>query len=58
MITRLFKIAVLVLMLLGCASPESEMGGEHNALPEKQSESTPNRGFDPCKLNNTLPVCG
>ena len=57
MITRLFKLTVLVFLLQSCAAQQPEVDIDHNTPSGEQSESGDDRGFDPCKLNSTLPVC-
>lgn len=57
MIIRLIKLTVLVFLLQSCAAPGPEVDIDHNAPSGEQSEAGEDRGFDPCKLNSTLPVC-
>lgn len=57
MMIRLFKLTVLVLLLQSCAAQQPEIDIDHNAPSGEQSEEGDDRGFDPCKLNDTLPVC-
>ena len=54
---RLLIPAVLVFSLQSCAAPQEGLDIDHNAPAGEQSEAGDDRGFDPCKLNKTLPVC-
>ena len=57
MIFRLSGLAVLVFSLQSCATPQEGLDIDHNAPAGEQTDAGDDRGFDPCKLNKTLPVC-